>query len=56
MNVLMVNGRYRYKLTLKCRNDRAFRAMLGRVLGRYSEEGLPARAAVTVDLNSDGDL
>ncbi|MBQ8647118.1 MAG: primosomal protein N', partial [Oscillospiraceae bacterium] len=56
MNVLMVNGRYRYKLTLKCRNDRTFRAMLGRVLGRYSDEGLPARAAVTVDLNSDGDL
>ena len=56
MNILMVNDRYRYKLTIKCRNDRAFRAMLGRVLGLYSEEGLPARAAVTVDMNSDGDL
>ena len=56
MNILMVNDRYRYKLTIKCRNDRAFRAMLGRVLGLYSDEGLPARAAVTVDMNSDGDL
>ena len=56
MNILMVNDRYRYKLTIKCRNDRAFRAMLGRVLGLYSNEGLPARAAVTVDMNSDGDL
>ena len=56
MNVVMVNDRYRYKLTVKCRNDRAFRALLARVLDLYSKEGLPARATVAVDMNSDGDL
>ena len=56
MNVVMVNDRYRYKLTLKCRNDRAFRRLLAQVLDRYNQEGLPSRATVVVDMNSDGDL
>ena len=29
MNIAMVNNHYRYKLTLKCRNDNAFRALMG---------------------------
>ncbi len=56
MNVVMVNNRYRYKLTLKCRNDRAFRNLLSQVLDLYNQEGLPGRATVVVDMNSDGDL
>ena len=55
MNVVMVKNRYRYKLTIKCRNDKTFRQVLGQVLALYSEEGLPAKAAVTLDFNSDGD-
>lgn len=55
MNVVMVNDRYRYKLTIKCRGDKAFRALMGEVLAKYSDEGLPARASVTLDMNSDGD-
>ncbi len=55
MNVLMVSDRYRYKLTIKCRGDGAFRALMGEVLARYSEEGLPAKASVTLDMNTDGD-
>ena len=47
--------RYRYKLTIKCRNDKAFRAMLADVMQDYSAEGLPSKAAVTLDFNSDGD-
>ena len=55
MNIVMVKDRYRYKLTIKCRNDRAFRQVLGRVLAAYSNEGLPSKASVTLDFNSDGD-
>ncbi|MBQ7860434.1 MAG: primosomal protein N' [Faecalibacterium sp.] len=54
--ILMVNERYRYKLTIKCRNDNAFRTLLGSVLALYEQEKLPAKAAVTIDMNSDGDL
>ncbi len=55
MNVLMVSDRYRYKLTIKCRGDRAFRALMSEVLARYSAEGLPAKASVALDMNTDGD-
>ena len=55
MNVVLIKDRYRYKLTIKCRNDRAFRALLADTMQDYSAEGLPAKAAVTLDFNSDGD-
>ena len=56
MNVSMVGGRYRYKLTLKCRNDAAFRAMLRAALARYGEADWPRKAAVFLDFHSDADL
>lgn len=56
MNIVMVNGHYRYKLTLKCRNDKAFRGLLAQVLALYDKEGLTSRASVVIDMNSDGDL
>ena len=56
MNVAMVGGRYRYKLTLKCRADAAFRALMRAALDRYSERGLPAKAALYLDFHSDADI
>ncbi len=56
MNIALLAGRYRFKLTLKCRGDAAFRALLRAALAAYEAEKLPAKAAVTVDFNSDGDL
>ena len=56
MAIAMLGGKYRYKLTLKCRNDAAFRALLRRALDDYAAEKLPQKAAVVVDLNTDGDL
>ena len=56
MHVTMVNGLYRYRLTLKCRNDSAFRAMLGEALAAYQAGGWPAKASVYVDFHSDADL
>ena len=56
MNITMLNGKFRYKLTLKCRNDTAFRTLLRETLDAYAKEKLPQKASVIVDFNSDGDL
>lgn len=56
MNITMLNNKFRYKLTLKCRNDAAFRALLHETLDAYNAEKLPQKASVILDFNSDGDL
>ncbi len=56
MNILMLNGKYRYKLTIKCRNDAAFRVLLRQALAGYDQEKWPSRASVVLDFNSDGDM
>lgn len=43
MNIAMVNNHYRYKLTLKCRNDNAFRALMGEALAAYNAAGWPEK-------------
>lgn len=54
-SVVMVNNKFRYKLTIKCRNDKAFRALIGAVIEEYGNQGLAAKARVAVDMNSDGE-
>lgn len=56
MNIVMLNSKYRYKLTLKCRNDAQFRAVMRQTLDAYDTEKLPAKASVILDFNSDGDI
>ena len=51
-----INDTYRYKLTIKCRNDRRFRDLVRSTLERYEREKLPSKATVAVDLHSDGDI
>ena len=51
-----INDTYRYKLTIKCRNDRRFRDLVRETLGLYEQEKLPSKASVVVDLHSDGDI
>ncbi len=55
-NVAKINDRYRYKLTIKCRNNKAFRALMAQVLHLYEKEKLPSKATVILDMNADGDL
>lgn len=55
-NIEKINDTYRYKLTIKCRNDRRFRDLIRETLGLYEQEKLPAKASVVVDLHSDGDI
>lgn len=51
-----INDTYRYKLTVKCRNDRRFRDLVRHTLELYEKEKLPSRATVVVDLHADGDI
>ena len=51
-----LNDSYRYKLTVKCRNDRRFRDLIRETLTLYEQEKLPGKATVVVDLHSDGDI
>ena len=51
-----INDSYRYKLTLKCRNDHRFRDLIRETLTLYEQEKLPGKATVVVDLHSDGDI
>ena len=55
-NIEKINNTYRYKLTIKCRNDRRFRDLVRETLGLYEQEKLPSKASVVVDLHSDGDI
>ena len=55
-NIEKINEAYRYKLTVKCRNDRRFRDLMRETLGLYEQEKLPGKATVVVDLHSDGDI
>ncbi len=56
MNIAMVNNHYRYKLTLKCRDDNAFRAMLRDALAEYNAAGWPGKVSVYLDFHSDADI
>ena len=51
-----ITDTYRYKLTIKCRNDRRFRDLVRSALELYEQEKLPSKATVAVDLHSDGDI
>ena len=55
-NIEKINENYRYKLTVKCRNDRRFRDLMRETLSLYEQEKLPTRATVVVDLHADGDI
>ena len=55
-NIEKINDSYRYKLTVKCRNDRRFRDLIRETLTLYEQEKLPSKATVVVDLHSDGDI
>lgn len=56
MSVSMVNNKYRYKLTIKCRNDNKFKTLMCDALLEYNNEGLISKANVYLDFNSDADI
>ena len=54
-NVAMLHGKYRYKLTVKCRNDQHFRELMRRVQQKYSESGYAGKVSLGIDFYSDSD-
>ncbi len=56
MHINVINGKYRYQLTLKCRNDKQFRNMLSLALLDYQKQELQQKTAIFVDFYSDADL
>lgn len=56
MNVVQVAGSFRYRLTLKCRNDNGFRLLINRVLGDYNKEGWPRKTSVYLDFNTEAGI
>lgn len=53
MQVVKQAGAWRYRLTVKCRGDAAFRALAWQVLDDYNKEGWPKKATVFLDFHSD---
>ena len=55
MNIAMVKDHFRYKLTIKCRNDKRLRGVMRQIMEQYSQQGLVRKASLTLDFHSDGD-
>lgn len=51
---LKLNNKYRVKLLVKCRNNRAFRDLLRRTAARYYKDPAVKEVSLTLDLSFDG--
>ncbi len=56
MNIIMVKNKFRFKLTVKCRNDKHFKSMLSEVLNEFAQTKFCDKVPVFVDFNSDADI
>lgn len=54
--VVKVNGKYRYKILIKCRNSKTFRDFLSRLLISFPQERRFAGVSVFADINPDSVL
>ncbi len=52
-HIVMVKDRYRYKLTLKCRNDESFRHLLRQTAAAFLEMPLAAKVSLSFDFHTD---
>lgn len=50
-NTLKVNNRYRYKIVIKCRNNRKFRSFVGALLTQYGKSKMSKKVSAFADLN-----
>lgn len=51
---LKLNNKYRVKLLVKCRNNRAFRDLLRRAAAYYYKDPAVKEVSLTLDLSFDG--
>ncbi len=52
-HIVMVNDRYRYKLTLKCRNDAEFRQLLRQTAAQFLELPVASKVSLSFDFHTD---
>lgn len=48
-----LNGKYRYRIIIKCKNTAGFRAFVGRILDDFGKLGKFSRVSVYADINGD---
>ena len=53
--VLMVNSKYRYKLTVKCRNDKTFRGLLQDIQNEFLKQEHYQKVNMYFDFNQEAD-
>ncbi len=51
--VFRLNGKFRFRIVMKCKNNRKFRALLRRVFAEASNRKLFSRISVFVDMNGE---
>ena len=56
MNVVKIGGKYRYRLIIKCRNDKAFRNMMNELLRQFMQDKNNKDTTVYADLNDVGTM
>lgn len=56
MNVVKIGGKYRYRLIIKCKNNREFRGFMLRWLKAFQNNRLNKDVSVYADLNDVGNL
>jgi primosomal protein N' (replication factor Y) len=49
--VYKANSRYRYRIIIKCKNGRAFRALISNLLTEFGKSGKYKKSAVFADMN-----
>ncbi len=56
MNISVINGKHRYQLTLKCKNDKRFRKMLSNAFEDYAKQDFQQKTSIFADFYSDAEM
>ena len=56
MNVVKVSGKYRYRLIIKCKNDKKFRSFLSELLKEFLKDPKNKNVAAFADMNYIGSM
>ena len=51
--IYRLNGKYRYRIVLKCKNNRKFRDLVRRTVAKASRSRIFGKNTVTIDFNGE---
>lgn len=54
--VLRVNNRYRYRIIIKCKNNRRLRELINQTIDKYNTTAFAKNAILSVDVNPEGSI